>query len=135
MKFLRWTGDLIRSHLGNSIFIMALAALLIFWIIYTHATADGILTGEVVNGSGRPIAGATVMLRDKTLDLIKPPILTRTNSDGIFTYHHNKLYSFFVSARKAGYVTSTEVHYHLYFELQHFKLPKPIVLVHSRGGS
>ena len=134
MKLLRWVGALIRSSLGNSIFIMVLAVVLIGWIAYTHATGDGIVTGTVIDAGGRPVAGATVMLRDKTLDLIKPPIETRTNASGVFTYHHIALISFFVSASKPGYVTSPRVHYHLCFETQHFKVPKPIVLTKGAGG-
>lgn len=131
MRPLRSVWALIRSNLGNSIFLLALATALVSWIVYTHATGDGIVTGRVVDSGGAPVAGATVLIREKTLSLIKPAVTAVTGESGVFTFHGIDMVEFLISARKGGFAASEDVHYHLYFKKQHFRVPRPLVL--SRG--
>ena len=131
MKPLRSLWATIHANLGNSIFVFVLVLSLVSWIVYTRASSDGIVTGRVVDSSGAPVAGATVLIREKTLSLIKPPVRALTDAEGVFTFHKIDMIEFLISARKEGYAASKDVHYHLYFKKQHFRVPRPLVV--SRG--
>jgi len=95
--------------------------------IYIKANQTGEVRGLVVDGAGRPVAGATVRLREKTLNLIKQGITTETDAEGRFIFTDQAIIEFFIDARTDG-VVSEEYRYHLYFKEQDFELPDPIVI-------
>ncbi|HUX12399.1 MAG TPA: carboxypeptidase-like regulatory domain-containing protein [Spirochaetia bacterium] len=128
MKLFRWTCALIRGSIANSIVIFVIVAAFAGWMAFVYLNNDGVITGVVVDGSGHPVSNARVLVREKTLQLIKPPIGTDTNSKGVYRFKDMKIIEFLISARKDGYKSPEPVHYHLYFKGQHFKVPKPLVL-------
>jgi len=128
MKFFRWVGALISGSLANSIVIFVILAALVGWLAFVSLNNDGVITGVVVDGKGNPVAGARVLVREKTLQLIKPPVGTDTDSKGVYRFKDMKIIEFLISARKDGYKSAQPAHYHLYFKGEHFKVPKPLVL-------
>ncbi len=128
MKPFRYIWDLIRSNPANSIVLLLLITSLTGWIVYVELNTDGIITGKVVDETGKPVPEARVLVREKTLNLIKPPIVTETNQDGVFVFKDMRIIEFLINAQKEGYEAGEDIRYHLYFKGQHFSLPKPLVL-------
>jgi hypothetical protein len=137
MKFFGWMGRLIAKKPGNSIFLFLLAALIGGWVLYINVNSDGIVTGLVVDEAGDPVFGATVVIREKTLNYTFPPIKVTTNGEGVYTFENIDMIEFIIEADKEHYRASEKKRYHLYFRGQHFKVPQPLRLVrevskHSR---
>lgn len=107
--------------------LAVIAILLLAAWIYIGANQTGEIRGVVVDAAGNPIDGATVRLREKTLNLIKEGIYTETNGMGEFTFTDRAIIEFFIDARIDGF-SSEESRYHLYFKEQDFDLPEPIVI-------
>jgi hypothetical protein len=128
MKLVKSIGDVIRGSIANSIVIFVIVAALVGWLVFVNLNNDGVITGRVVDSTGSPVADARVLVREKTLQLIKPPVGTDTDANGVFRFKDMKIIEFLISARKDGYTSPEPVHYHLYFKGEHFKVPKPLVL-------
>lgn len=88
----------------------------------------GEIRGRVVDKNGSPVAGATVRLREKTLNLIKEGIIATTDSEGRFIFTDMAMIEFIIDVSLNGRLESEEARYHLYFPEQDFELPEPLVL-------
>lgn len=128
MKLYKYFREVIRHNMANSIVIILLIVTLLGWLTYVELNTDGIITGRVVDEQGTPVPEARVLIREKTLNLIKPPVVTETNQEGIFLFENMKIIEYLINAQKEGYEAGEDVRYHLYFKGQHFSLPKPLVL-------
>jgi hypothetical protein len=128
-------GRLIAKKPGNSIFLLLLALLIGGWVVYINLNRDGIVTGLVVDEKGHPVPGATVVIREKTLNYTFPPIEVTTDDQGIYTFHDIDMIEFIIEAEKEQYEASEKKRYHLYFRGQHFQVPEALRLVReiSRG--
>jgi len=131
MKLYKYFLEIIRHNVANSILIILLITTLFGWLLYVELNTDGIITGRVVDEKGAPVPEARVLIREKTLNLIKPPMVTETNQEGIFVFKDMKIIEFLINAQKEGYDAGEDVRYHLYFKGQHFTLPKPLILKKS----
>lgn len=133
MKLLRWLGHLLAKKPSNTIFLLFLALLIGGWITYIRINRDGVVTGLVVDQAGRAVAGATVIIREKTLNYTFPPIETITDDRGVYTFQGIDMIEFIVEAEKEQYESSEKKRYHLYFRGQHFEVPEALWL--SRESS
>jgi len=131
MKLYKYFLEIIRHNVANSIVIILLITTLLGWLVYVELNTDGIITGRVVDEKGAPVPEARVLIREKTLNLIKPPIVTQTNQEGVFLFTDMQIIEFLINAQKEGYEAGEDVRYHLYFKGQHFTLPKPLILKKS----
>lgn len=121
----------LRQRPRSTAFFALVAAVVVVWSSYARLTADGVIAGRVVDESGRAVADAEVILREKTLNYAYPPQTVRTDEEGEFTFEEMSLIEFVIEARKEGYERSGQKRYHLYFKRQHFELPEPLVLAES----
>ena len=128
MKFREHLSAFGRNNLSRIIFLAAIVLAILIWNIYASMNDDGIVTGRVVTPDGQPAANATVNLRESTINLLKEPIKTQTDSEGRFRYEDIDMIEFVLTAQKEGYKNSKRYRYHLYFMGQNFSLPEPIVL-------
>ncbi|MFW5786306.1 MAG: carboxypeptidase-like regulatory domain-containing protein [bacterium] len=107
--------------------VLAIAVAIFAWKIYVAANDDGYIRGVVVDAAGHPVAGARVELQEKTINLVKQPIVEETNADGRFEYEEIQMIEFFIAARK-GDLRSEGGRHHLYFKGQNYTLDEPLVL-------
>jgi hypothetical protein len=117
-----------RVNLGRIIFIAAVVLALVIWSIHVRLNDDGIVSGVVLTSEGAPVQGATVQLRERTLNLDKEPRDAQTDEQGRFEFTDIEMIEFVISAGKEGVGASPRRRYHLYFMRQNFELPEPIVL-------
>lgn len=96
--------------------------------LWTSTGRTGEIRGVVVHADGAPAVGATVRLREKTLNLIKEGVTTVSDGEGRFTFTDQGIIEFFIDARGAEGARSEEARYHLYFPGQDFSLPEPLRL-------
>jgi hypothetical protein len=129
MKLLRWLGRLIVKKPSNSIFLLLLTLAIGGWVVYINVNRDGVVTGLVVDQTGSPVSGATVVIREKTLNYTFPPIETTTDYRGIYTFRDIDMIEFIIEAEKQRYGESEKRRYHLYFRGQHFEVPEALQLV------
>jgi flagellar biosynthesis protein FliQ len=117
-----------RANVGRIVFIAAVILVLGIWMIHVRLNDDGIVTGVVLTEEGKPVAGATVQIREQTLNLIKQPRTVQTDEQGHFEFTDIEMIEFVVSAKREGIGASERHHYHLYFMRQDFQLPEPLIL-------
>ncbi len=116
-----------RHAKGFAILVIILIG--IAWAaIYIVTHDDGIIRGRVLNEEGEPVAGARVSLREKTINLLKPPVRTVTDDSGEFIYEEMEIIEFYISARKEGVGKAPRQWHHLYFKRQNYEIEEPIVL-------
>jgi hypothetical protein len=119
---------MLRSVLYNryTITFGIIALLAVAWNVYVLLNDDGIVTGYVVAADGTPIAGATVVLSEKTLLVTAPRDKTTTDADGHFTFSGHSFYHVYLEAYKEGVGRAPQQDYHLYFRGQNMHLPEPM---------
>ena len=121
-----------RSWLSRNIwrlaFIVALALILVSWKIYVAQNDDGIIRGRVLDPAGEPVADARVELQEKTINLLKQPLVETTDAEGHFEYEDVAIIEFVIAARKEGVGRSERQQHHLYFKRQNYRLDEPLVL-------
>jgi len=128
MSLARRLSEFGRANLGRFVFIVAVVLALLIWNIHVRLNDDGIITGVVLTPEGDPVQGATVQLREQTLNLVKEPRTEQTDDQGRFIFTDIEMIDFVISAKKEGIGTSKRHRYHLYFMRQNFELPEPLVL-------
>ena len=115
-------------NIWRIIFVVLLLVTILIWNIYVVNNNDGYIRGVVLNSEGQPVEGARVESQEKTINLLKQPIVTVTDKDGRFEYHDIFMIEFVIGARKEGMVRSDSQRHHLYFKGQNYSIEKPIVL-------
>jgi hypothetical protein len=128
MSLGRRLSDFGRANLGRIVFIVAVVLALAIWIVHVRLNDDGIVSGVVLNEEGEPVAGATVQIREQTLNLLKEPRTEQTDEQGRFVFTNIEMIEFVISAKLEGVGASARPRYHLYFMRQNFELPEPLVL-------
>jgi hypothetical protein len=123
----RWS-EFGRANLGRIVFILAVILILVIWLVHVRLNDDGIVTGVVLTEGGEPVAGATVQIREQTLNLVKEPRAVLTDEQGRFEFTDIEMIDFLVSAKLDGVGVSERKRYHLYFMHQNFEVPEPLVL-------
>ena len=128
MSLSRRVAEIGRANLGRILFVAAVVLILVIWLIHVRLNDDGIITGVVLNQAGSPVQGATVQLREQTLNLVKEPRSAQTDEQGRFEFTDIEMIDFVISAKLDGTGASERRRYHLYFMRQNFELPEPLVL-------
>ncbi len=106
-----------------------IAILVLGWNLYVLAHDDGILTGVVVGPDGRPVAGAEVVLSERTLVSLEPIARTVTGADGSFRFEKHDRHRLVLTASKEGVGESGRLEVRLYFRNQNRQLAEPLRLV------
>ena len=117
-----------RANLGRILFIVVMILVLVIWLVHVRLNDDGIVTGVVLTEEGDPVPGATVEIRERTLNLVKEPSAVQTDESGRFQFTDVEMIDFFISAKLEGVGSSERKRYHLYFMRQNFELPEPLIL-------
>lgn len=114
---------------GRLIFLAALLLVFLAWRVFVMTNDDGWVRGRVLDPAGQPVAGAQVELQEKTINLLKPPLVTTTDGEGRFRYEDLQMIEFVISARKEGVGHSARQRLHLYFMGQNLNIEEPFVLL------
>jgi hypothetical protein len=122
-----------RGWLVNRVTITfgAIALIVLGWNLYVAAHDDGILEGQVVDAAGEPVAGAAVVLNERTIVSLAPIAETRTDAQGQFRFEGHDRHALVLTARKAGVGASPRVEVKLYFRNQNRRLADPVMLAGS----
>ncbi len=105
-----------------------IAAVIFSWNVYVATHDDGRIAGMVVGPDGRPVPGATVTLRERTLTTLEPRATVRTGERGEFLLTGQRVHHFVLEAQKEGVGASPRTAFRLYFRGQNFTLPVPLRL-------
>ena len=106
--------------------VIALAV--VGWNAYVAAHDDGILEGTVVGPSGEAVAGARVVLSERTLVSLAPIAATTTDAEGRFRFGRHDRHALVLNASKEGLGQSGRIEIRLYFRNQNRRLEAPLRL-------
>jgi hypothetical protein len=106
----------------------AIAIVALVWNLYVATHDHGLVTGRVVDGEGRPVAGATVALWVYNFVTFEEKERVQTDADGVFRFTDNPSHKIQLSAEKAGIGHSPRVPVFLYFRSQDTELGEPLRL-------
>ncbi len=98
------------------------------WNLYVALNDDGIIEGRVIGPGGQPVAGAEVVLSEKTLLVSAARARTTTDGDGRFRFTGHRLFHLFLEASKENVGRTKPREYRLYFRGQNIFLDKPLRL-------
>jgi hypothetical protein len=120
----------VRRALANRYVVVlgAIALAVVAWNVYVVAHRDGRIAGLVVGPDGRPVADATVTLRERTLTTLEPRATARTDEHGEFVFTGQQVHHFALDAHKDGVGAAPRATFRLYFRGQHFVLPASLRL-------
>jgi hypothetical protein len=105
-----------------------IAILVMGWNLYVLAHDDGILSGVVVGPDGVPVAGAEVVLSERTIVSLEPIARTLTGADGSFRFEKHDRHRVVLTASKEGIGESGRREVRLYFRNQNRHLDEPLLL-------
>ncbi len=119
-----------RAFLLNRYFVTfgSIAAVTLVWNLYIAMNDDGIIRGRVVDAEGRPVAGASVVLSERTLLVTAPRDRVTTDADGRFTFTGHRFHRIWLEAAKPGVGSHPQTEYRMYFKGQNIVLDDPIRL-------
>ena len=119
-----------RSFFTNRFFLTfgAIALLTLVWNVYIEFNDDGIIEGRVVNTAGEAVAGASVVLSDRSLLVSTPVDETVTTQDGSFKFTGHRTHRLYLEARKEGIGQFRQREFRLYFQGQNLRLDEPMLL-------
>jgi hypothetical protein len=106
-----------------------IAILVLGWNLYVLGHDDGILTGTVVGPDGAPVAGAEVVLSERTLVSLEPIAKTTTGPDGGFRFEKHDRHRLVLTASKESVGKSGRLEVRLYFRNQNRHLSEPLRLL------
>jgi hypothetical protein len=107
--------------------VIAVAVML--WNIYVSTHNHGLVTGRVVDASGQPVTGATVVLWVLNFTTYVEKSRATTDEGGRFFIRDNDSHNIRLAAEKAGVGRSERMPVRLYFRGQDIELTQPLVLL------
>lgn len=102
------------------------------WNAYVFTHNHGAVVGEVVDSTGRPVAGATVALWVYNFTTYEEKEHVTTDGNGMFRFANNPSHRIQVSAEKPGVGRSERQLIFLYFQSEDTRLAAPLKL--AQGG-
>jgi hypothetical protein len=109
-----------------------IAMVVIAWNAYVFTHNHGIVVGEVVDSSGRPVAGATAALWVYNFTTYEEKEHVTTDANGMFRFANNPSHRIQVSAEKPGVGRSDRQLIFLYCPSEDTTLAQPLRL--AQGG-
>lgn len=109
----------------------AIALVAALWNVYVATHNHGLVTGRVVDASGRPVAGATVALWIYNFTTYEERAKATTDGRGVFRFTDNPSHKIQLSAERPGVGRAPRQPVFLYFRSQDIDLAEPLRL----GGS
>ncbi len=100
----------------------------IVWNIFIAFNDDGIIRGQVVSPEGQPVAGATVVLSERSLLVTSPRDQATTDADGDFAFNGHNFHRVWIEASKAGVGSYPQTEYRMYFKRQNMTIDAPLRL-------
>jgi hypothetical protein len=110
----------------------SIAVIVLAWNLYIRMHDDGVVRGRVIDASGAPVEGATVLMLEETFTTHTDRGRVSTGPDGRFEFRDNRSHHLLLRAEKAGVGRSEQEEVRLAFRAQHVELASPIVLKASR---
>lgn len=107
---------------------LAIALIILLWNLYVLAHDDGILSGQVVDAAGKPVAGAEVVLSERTIVSLTPIANTTSDAKGFFRFTKHDRHYVVLTASKDGAGESARREVRLYFRNQNRRLAEPLYL-------
>ena len=98
------------------------------WNLYVIRHDQGRVEGRVLDAGGRPAAGATVALYERTLTTLEPRATAETDSKGRFHFSGQPAHHFVLEAKKPGDGQSPRTSVRRYFRGQNLVLAEPLRL-------
>ena len=120
--------------LGNRYTIVfgLLAIVTAAWNLYVIRHDQGLVDGRVLDAAGRPAAGATVALFERTLTTLEPRGTTETDANGRFRFAGQPAHHIVLEARQADGGRSPRITVRRYFRGQNLVLADPLRLPATR---
>lgn len=127
---MNWRAFLLNRYIVT---FGSIAAVTLAWNLYIAMNDDGIIRGRVVDAEGGPVAGATVVLSERTLLVTAPRDRVTTDADGRFTFTGHRFHRIWLEAAKPGVGSHPQTEYRMYFKGQNLILDDPIRLEPPAG--
>ncbi len=102
------------------------------WALYAETHNDGIIAGIVVDGRGRAVPGATVLLLERGFVTHEERGRTRTDAEGRFRFASNNSHSVQLEAEAEGLGRSERRIVRLWFRAQNTELAEPLRFKEAR---
>lgn len=110
----------------------SIAVAVIAWNLYVATHNHGRISGNVVDASGQPVAGATVVLWVQNFTTYVEKTRGVTDAEGRFLMRNRDSHNIQITAEKPGVGRSVRLPVRLYFRAEDFELRQPLTL---RGGN
>ena len=107
---------------------VALATAIGLWNAYVVLHAHGSVEGRVVDAAGRPVAGATVVLLERSFVTHSEKARTTSSAGGLFRFDDNRNHSLQLEAEATGAGKSERLDVRLWFRAQDVRLVEPLRL-------
>ena len=130
---MNWRSFLLNRYIVT---IGSVAVVTLIWNLHIAMNNDGIIRGRVIGPYEQPVAGATVVLSERTLLVTVPRDRTTTDADGRFTFTGHAFHRIWLEAAKPGVGAYPHTEYRMYFKGQNMILDEPLKLdPPADGGS
>jgi hypothetical protein len=105
---------------------LVITALVLAWNGYVALNDGGLVEGQVVDASGRPVPDATIMLLERHFVMHNERQRTRTDREGRFRFAGNDNHSLQLEAETASLGRSERRVVRLWFRAQNVTLAEPL---------
>ena len=109
-----------------------IAVVTLVWLAYVAAHDHGVVEGRVVDRSGRPVSGASVMLFERGFVTHQERGRATSDADGAFRFTDNRSHSIQLEAEAPGLGRSERRVVRLWFAAQDVKLVEPLRFATSK---
>jgi hypothetical protein len=109
-----------------------IAVVTLIWLAYVAAHDHGIVEGRVVDASGRPVSGASVMLFERGFVTHQERDRATSDAQGAFRFTDNRSHSIQLEADAPGLGRTDRRIVRLWFAAQDVKLAQPLRFAASR---
>ena len=104
----------------------AMAIIIVGWLAYVGQHQHGVVDGWVVDGSGQPVAGATILLFERGFVTHQERGRAVSGADGRFRFTDNRSHSIQLEAEAPGRGRSERRVVRLWFAAQDVQLSEPL---------
>ena len=104
----------------------AVALTLVIWLAYVGTHNHGVLEGRVVDGFGKPVAGASVLLFERGFVTHQERGRTVSDAEGRFRFTDNRSHSVQLEAEAPGLGRTNRQIVRLWFAAQDAHIAEPL---------